>query len=60
MANKSPLALFSVIENRVCFGRRFEKNDKIYLKTVEAGKFFKIMLKKSQFSTYASNFVEHS
>ena len=24
MVNKSPLALFSVIENRVSFGRRFE------------------------------------
>ena len=39
MVKQSPRALVSVIENRVCFGRRF-KTLKNYLKTVGAGKFF--------------------
>ena len=39
MVNKSPRTLFSVIENRVCFGRRFKTNNKIYFKK-GARKFF--------------------
>ena len=50
MVNKSPRALFPVIENRVCFGRRFKTIIKIYLKTVGAGNFFsKLCLKNLHF-----------
>ena len=49
MVNKSPRALFSVIENRVCFGRRFKPIIKFTKQTVGAGKSFKIMLKKLHF-----------
>ena len=42
MVNKSPRALFSLILNRVCIGRRFKTIIKFsnLLKTVGAGKFF--------------------
>ena len=49
MVNKSPRALFSVIENRVCFGRRFETIINIYFKTEGAENFFKIMLENRTF-----------
>ena len=39
MVNKSSRALFAVIENRVCFGRRFKTIIK-FLKAVGAGKVF--------------------
>ena len=56
MVNKSARAHFSVMENRVCFGRRFKTIIKIiFKKNVEAENFFKLCLKYRTFSTYASN-----
>ena len=59
LANNPPRALFSVMENRVCFGRRFKTIIK-NLKRVGAGKFLKIMLKNRTYSRYASNFFKQN
>ena len=40
MVNKSTRALCFVMENRVCFGRRFKNSNKNNLKTVEAENIF--------------------
>ena len=50
IVNKSPRALFSVIENRVCFGRRIKTIIKITLKLYWPEKIFqKLFLKIALF-----------